>query len=171
VTDGWSKIPLSDACELFTDGDWIETKDQSDQGIRLLQTGNVGAGEFKDRREKARYISPETFERLRCTEVVSGDCLISRLPDPVGRSCIVPATNDRMITAVDCTIVRFKRSVLLPSFFNYYTQSTSYLNDVNRECTGATRQRISRKNLGKTLIPVRSGPQNSDHAVRCSRLA
>jgi len=28
----------------------------------------------------------------------------------VGRSCILPDTGDRMITAVDCTIVRFKQA-------------------------------------------------------------
>jgi type I restriction enzyme S subunit len=150
----WLVKQLADVCEVFADGDWVESKDQSPAGIRLIQTGNVGEGFFKDRAEKARYISEATFKRLRCTEIFEGDCLISRLPDPVGRSCILPETGERMITAVDCTIVRFKPNQLLPGFFNYFSQSDDYLGTVAKECTGTTRNRISRSNLGLTPIPV-----------------
>lgn len=152
----WGRIKLEDLTTLFTDGDWIETKDQSDAGIRLIQTGNIGLGQFKDRAEKARYISDETFIKLKCTEIFSGDCLVSRLPDPPGRSCILPDTGERMITAVDCTVIRFDNSKILPQYFNYYSQSVEYLSVVSALCTGATRQRISRKNLGDVFIPVPS---------------
>jgi type I restriction enzyme S subunit len=151
---GWPTKTLSEVCEVFADGDWVESKDQSSEGIRLIQTGNVGEGVFKDRAEKARYISEATFRRLRCTEIVEGDCLVSRLPDPVGRSCILPDTGERMITAVDCTILRFNPKQLLPTFFNLYSQSDDYLTTVAKECTGTTRNRISRSNLGLTPIPV-----------------
>jgi len=151
---GWPTKPLGEVCEVFADGDWVESKDQSSEGIRLIQTGNVGEGVFKDRAEKARYISEATFKRLRCTEIGEGDCLVSRLPDPVGRSCILPDTGERMITAVDCTILRFNPKQLLPTFFNLYSQSDDYLTTVAKECTGATRNRISRSNLGLTPIPV-----------------
>jgi len=150
---GWQTNTLADTCEVFADGDWIESKDQSPAGIRLIQTGNIGEGVFKDRGEKARYISEETFKRLRCTEIFEGDCLISRLPDPVGRSCLLPDTGERMITAVDCTIVRFDAKQVLPTFFNYYSQSRNYLIAVDSQTTGATRKRISRSNLGQIHIP------------------
>ena len=94
---GWQAKPLVQLCTLFTDGDWIESKDQSLDGIRLIQTGNVGCGEFKDRRDKARWISQETFEKLKCEEVFPDDCLISRLPDPVGRSCLIPVVNENSV--------------------------------------------------------------------------
>ena len=156
---GWETKTLSEVCEVFADGDWVESKDQSSEGIRLIQTGNVGEGVFKDRAEKARYISEATFKRLRCTEIVEGDCLVSRLPDPVGRSCILPDTGERMITAVDSTILRFNPKQLLPTFFNLYSQSDDYLTTVAKECTGTTRNRISRSNLGLTPIPVPPLPE------------
>jgi type I restriction enzyme, S subunit len=154
MKNGWPTKMLADVCEVFADGDWVESKDQSPNGIRLIQTGNVGQGVFKARSEKARYISEATFKRLRCTEIFEGDCLISRLPDPVGRSCILPDTGERMITAVDCTIVRFNPKQLLPAFFNFYTQSLDYLKAVDSATTGTTRNRISRSNLGLIQIPV-----------------
>src|SRR5580704_3323639 len=154
MKNGWTTKMLADAWEVFADGDWVESKDQSPNGIRLIQTGNVGEGIFKDRAAKARYISEATFKRLRCTEIFEGDCLISRLPDPVGRSCILPETDERMITAVDCTIVRFTPKQLLPAFFNHYSQSDDYLRRVAEECTGTTRSRISRSNLALIMVPV-----------------
>ena len=159
MKEGWQTKPLADICEVFVDGDWIESKDQSPNGIRLIQTGNVGEGIFKDRAEKARYISDATFNRLRCTEIYEGDCLISRLPDPVGRSCILPNTEERMITAVDCTIVRFNQKQAIPEFFNFYSQSLDYLEAVEAETTGTTRKRISRSKLGQILIPVPPLPE------------
>ena len=151
---GWQVKHLAIICKIFSDGDWIESKDQSAKGIRLIQTGNVGEGFFKDRGEKARYISRETFARLRCTEIFENDCLISRLPDPVGRSCLLPDTGEQMITAVDCTIVRFDSSQFISEFFVYYTQSNDYLSNVDAETSGTTRKRISRSKLGEIPIPV-----------------
>ena len=150
----WPTASLAEVSKVFGDGDWIESKDQSSDGIRLVQTGNVGEGFFKDRRDKVRFISEETFDRLNCTEVLPNDILISRLPDPVGRSCIIPETGDRMITAVDCTIVRPDPQRLNPSFLVYYSQSSDYKSNVEDRCTGTTRKRISRKNLGQLHVPL-----------------
>ncbi len=150
----WETQPLAQLSEVFADGNWIESKDQSPDGIRLVQTGNVGEGQFKDRRDKARYISASTFERLNCKEVLPGDVLISRLPDPVGRSCIVPATGDKMITAVDCTIVRPEAGLLDQEYLVYYSQTNTYQREIEQRCTGTTRKRISRKNLGIIPIPL-----------------
>jgi type I restriction enzyme S subunit len=145
---------LKEICTVFGDGDWIESKDQSDSGIRLIQTGNVGVGVFKDRIEKARWISEETFKKLRCTEICEGDVLVSRLPDPVGRACLLPALEHKAITAVDCSIVRFDKEIMDPRFFVYYSQSSEYASAVEPLISGSTRQRISREKLGTIQIPL-----------------
>lgn len=111
-----NRIKLSSLCSTFVDGDWIESKDQSELGVRLIQTGNVGNGFFKDKEDKSRYISEETFDNLHCTEIYPGDILVSRLPDPIGRACIIPQGIGRTITAVDCTIIRLK-DIILPDYF------------------------------------------------------
>ena len=153
LPDGWEWKELISLTDIFSDGDWIESKDQSEDGIRLIQTGNVGIGLFKDREDKSRYISKETFERLNCTEIFENDCLISRLPEPVGRSCLIPKMNSKMITSVDCTIIRFNKNIL-PKFFVYYSQLNYYFNMIMNNATGATRLRISKKNLSKIPVPI-----------------
>ena len=144
---------IEDICTVFADGDWIESKDQSDEGIRLIQTGNIGNAQYLDKGERARFITEDTVERLNCTEVKANDILISRLPDPVGRACIIPEGLGKCITAVDCTIVRLESRVK-PEYFIAYTRSPFYMMQVASRETGSTRKRISRKNLGMLTIPV-----------------
>ena len=151
----WQYKKLGDICSVFTDGNWIESKDQSPEGIRLIQTGNIGNGVFKDKGDKARYISEETFDRLSCTEIFEGDVLVSRLPEPIGRSCILPKLDQRTITAVDCSILRFKDE-LLNKFFVFYTLSPAYDRALKNYITGSSRKRISRSNLSLIKVPVPS---------------
>ena len=150
---GWNKLTIEQLCSVFADGDWIESKDQAENGIRLIQTGNVGNGIYLDKVERARYIDNDTFVRLNCTEVLPNDILISRLPDPIGRACIVPNELGKTITAVDCSIVRFGGNIL-PEFFIAYTMTPAYARQIELFITGSTRKRISRKNLGQILVPV-----------------
>ena len=148
------EMKLQDVCELFTDGDWIESKDQSDSGIRLVQTGNIGVGKYLEKEGREKYISFDTFKELNCTEIYPGDVLISRLPDPVGRGCIIPDKQERMITAVDCTICRVNEEIVDRRYFCYYLRSSAYYNQLEQNVAGTTRKRISRKNLGNVEIHI-----------------
>ena len=152
-TDPWEQRKLDSLCDVFTDGDWIEAKDQSDSGVRLVQTGNVGTTQYLDKEINKKWISEETFERLHCEEIFAGDILISRLPEPAGRACIMPDLGTRMITAVDCTIVRTSKEVD-SKYLVQYLSTSMYFKVVNLLLGGGTRQRISRSNLSKIDIPI-----------------
>ena len=166
----WMEKKLREiACE-FIDGDWIESKDQSSNGVRLIQTGNIGVGEFILKPENARYVSEDTFKRLKCNEVFPNDCLISRLPDPAGRSCLLPNIGQKMITVVDCTIVRFHEYQITPYFFVIFSQTDRYCADVERQCSGSTRQRISRDNLSHIKITLPALPEQQKIAACLSSL-
>ena len=151
--DTWEQRKLLSLCDKFTDGDWIEAKDQSNSGVRLIQTGNVGVAEYLDKPNNKKWVSKDTFEALHCEEVFEGDILISRLPEPAGRACIVPNIGTKMITAVDCTIVRVSENIS-NEFLLQYLSSQKYFGEVNTCLAGGTRQRISRSNLADFDIPV-----------------
>lgn len=150
----WEEKKVRDCCDVFIDGDWIESKDQSEKGVWLIQTGNVGNGVFISKEDRMKFVSNETFERLKCHEVFSGDILISRLPDPAGRACIVPEAKRRMITAVDCTIVRTNSKVLFSIFLAQFYQAHSHFKYVKGLLAGGTRKRIGRTNLEAEIIPI-----------------
>lgn len=148
-----NEVKLSALCSTICDGDWIESKDQSESGIRLIQTGNIGVGRYLNKEGRARYVSKETFKRLHCTEVFAGDILLSRLPDPLGRACMIPDLSTRAITAVDCTILRFKDTETA-KFFLQYATSNEYFNKMAILAGGSTRTRISRKEIENLMIPI-----------------
>jgi restriction endonuclease S subunit len=135
----------------FVDGDWIESKDQSEEGIRLLQLADIGIGEFINK--SRRFISQDTFKRLRCFEVLPGDVLIARMPDPIGRACIVEDIGSKMITAVDCCIARVDSNHSSAKYLLYLLNSFKFLHKANLFASGTTRQRIARKSLEEIVVP------------------
>ena len=151
--DMWKCVCLSTLCKNIIDGDWIEAKDQSDDGIRLIQTGNIGVGKYLDKPNRAKYISEETFSTLKCTEVLNGDVLVSRLPDPIGRACFIDGLQNRAITAVDCSILRFE-SLTMAKLFVQIASTNKYFNEIYNLAGGSTRTRIARKELEKLRITI-----------------
>ena len=149
----WEQRKLVSLFSKFTDGDWIESKDQANTGIRLIQTGNIGITEFINKFGNEKWISEETFKKLNCEEIFPGDIIISRLPDPAGRACILPKLDTRMITAVDCTIARTSREAST-EFIVQYLSTQTYFKYVQSCLAGGTRQRISRKNLANFNVSI-----------------
>ena len=154
----WESLPLSslsdpDKLNSFTDGDWIESPHITDEGNRLIQTGNIGLGSFKNKAKK--YISDESYRELKCKEVEVGDLLICRLAEPAGRACVVPELDERrMLTSVDITIVKVDESKTSAYFLAEYFSLDRTLYEVESLCGGSTRTRIARSNLAQMKIPL-----------------
>lgn len=137
---------------LFTDGDWIETKDQDPGGdVRLIQLADIGIGRYLDR--SSRFLTTATAEKLGCTYLEPGDVLVARLPDPIGRACIFPGDEKPSVTAVDVCIIRPNPETHDARWLMHFLNSPVALTQIARQATGSTRQRISRKNLGRIRIP------------------
>ena len=66
---------------------------------------------------------------------------------------MIPNGLGRTITAVDCSIIRLKESILA-DFFIAYTMTPNYSAQINEVTTGTTRRRVSRANLGNVKVPV-----------------
>ena len=149
IPSHWSTIPLAKVATqpgtLFIDGDWVESKDLADEGIRYITTGNVGRGQYKE--QGSGYVSEDTFANLGCTEVKPGDVLISRLNLPVGRACVVPELGERIITSVDNVITR-PNDQYSCSYISYMLSSKQHFANMEVLARGTTMQRISRSTLG-----------------------
>jgi type I restriction enzyme S subunit len=137
----------------FTDGDWIEAPYITTEGVRLIQTGNVGIGRYKE--QGFRFVSDETCKELQCTEVQPGDVLICRLDGPVGRACVVPDLGARMITSVDNAILKVADGVSA-EFVVALLSSKPWLDWIDALCRvgGGFRLRVSRAQLGEIRVPI-----------------
>lgn len=172
VPEGWTIEPLKNLAtpgrKTFTDGDWVELPFITDYGIRLLQTGNVGIGKFKE--QGFRYISNESFNELRCTEVQPNDVLICRLDGPVGRACLAPDLGVKAITSVDNTILKCCGTVSA-QFVVYLLSTSQWLSWIDALCRvgGGFRVRISRIMLGNIRVPKPPLPEQTAIATYLDR--
>jgi len=142
---------IAEADNGFVDGDWIESKDLSESGIRYLTSGNVGLGIYKEQGEG--FISEVTFQQLNCTEVLPGDILISRLNLPIGRSCLIPDLKFKIVTCVDNVIFR-PTTFHDRNYLNYLISSYPSIQNLNTLSSGTTMQRISRSVLGRVRYAI-----------------
>ena len=159
MSDQWESKPFADAIgadALFCDGDWIESKDQDPNGkVRLVQLADILDGEFKQKSE--RFMTHEKSDELRTTLLKEGDLLIARMPDPIGRACIFPGSDQDSVTVVDVAIARPTRCD--PKWLMYYLNSHSIRAAIEERATGSTRKRISRSALSEMILQVPPLPE------------
>jgi type I restriction enzyme S subunit len=158
----WTSVPIKymalENGSLFLDGDWIESKDLSDDGIRYITTGNVGEGIYKE--QGGGYITENKFIEIACTEVFEGDVLISRLNAPIGRACVVPNLESKIVTSVDNVIFRPDHHYC-KNYIVHLFSSEAYFKHTGNLARGATMQRISRGILGNIRVVVPSAEEQT----------
>jgi type I restriction enzyme S subunit len=156
--EGWEERTLhqlaDDKKELFDDGDWIEAEHITDNGIRIIQTGNIGVGCYVEKENK-KYIFEKSFYKLKCKLLMEGDLLICRLAEPAGRACVLPNIGEsKIVTSVDVTIFRPRPEVANRVFLANLFSTSDWFNKVTERVGGTTHKRISRSALGKITISV-----------------
>ena len=136
---------------LFTDGDWVETKDQDPNGsVRLIQLADIGEGTFLDK--SARFLTKAKAHALNCTFLAKGDLLVARLAEPLGRCCIFPLEGvEEYVTVVDVCVVRFGASPIDPKYLMYAINSPRTRAGIEALSSGSTRKRVSRANLASVV--------------------
>ena len=160
---GWprpSLLTLLETAEVFVDGDWVESKDQDQNGdVRLIQLADIGDGSYLDK--SSRFLTSDTARRLRCTPLQVGDILVARMPDPLGRACLFPGDARKAVTVVDICIIRPGAHGPHPAWLMCCINTTGFRSLIAREATGTTRSRISRGNLSK--LPIIAPPVALQH--------
>ncbi len=153
---GWAHATIGElvASEgVFTDGDWVESKDQDPQGnVRLIQLADVGDGVYLDK--SCRFLTRAKAAELQCTFLEPGDVLIARMPDPLGRACLFPGDSKKSVTVVDVCIVRSGSLGANHRWLMCAVNSPEFRGRVAALQSGSTRKRISRGNLATIRLPV-----------------
>lgn len=140
--------------QLFDDGDWIESEHITNDGVRLIQTGNIGVGRYVEKENK-KFIYEASFEKLKCKPLQEGDLLICRLAEPAGRACILPPLPfDKIVTSVDVTIFRPRSEVANRIFLMNVFSTSEWFKQIYESVGGTTHKRISRGALGKVSIKL-----------------
>ncbi len=147
----------------FTGGPFgsdLQSSDYTNKGIRIIQLQNIGDG-FFDNLYKI-YTSEAKAEQLKSCNIYSGDILLSKMGDPVGRSCIVPAYEDRYVMCSDGIRVVVDEQIY-NKYYIYYLINTRFIRkNIERIATGSTRKRVGLEDLKSInlIITKDIGEQN-----------
>ena len=162
----WVFAPLENLIApdgIFTDGDWVESKDQDPNGeVRLIQLADIADSRFLDK--SSRYLTREKADELNCTFLRKGDLMVARMPDPLGRCCIFPLDGkERFVTVVDVCAIRVGSAEIDPRYLMRAINSPVVRAQVSSLQSGSTRKRISRRNLAQVSVPV--APLNEQRRI------
>jgi type I restriction enzyme S subunit len=154
---GWAQTTIDELMSrngVFSDGDWVESKDQDANGtVRLIQLADVGDGAFVDKSD--RHLTKKKAYELGCTFLKKADLLVARMPDPLGRCCIFPLEGDEcFVTVVDVCIIRLSDTTADPKYLMHLLNSPLIRAEISDRQSGSTRKRISRGNLAKISLPI-----------------
>lgn len=154
---------------LMTDGDWVESKDQDPNGeIRLVQLADVGDGVFLDKSN--RFLTQAKAEELDCTFLQTRDVLISRLGEPLGKTCLFPELEQPCVTVVDVHVVRPTSSEISREWLVHLLNSAPVRRVVDAQSSGTTRKRITGQKLKDLEVRVAPAPEQQRIASKIDEL-
>lgn len=147
---------------VFSDGDWVESKDQDPNGdVRLTQLADIGDMHFIDKSH--RFMTSQKADAMKCLYLQKDDLLISRLGDPLGKACLYPANEDKAVTVVDVCVFRPGHSQVDPLLVGYFLNSIVLRQSMNLQASGTTRKRITGKKI--KALPFRLPPFNEQKRI------
>ena len=161
LPSGWERARIGEVIArdgIFTDGDWVESKDQDPDGdVRLIQLADVGDGVYLDR--SSRFLTRQKSRELSCTYLNSEDVLIARMPEPLARACVFPGDPNTCVTVVDVCIVRTGSKGPDHRWLTWFINSPDFRTCAVSLQSGSTRKRISRRNLATIRFPLPPLPE------------
>lgn len=146
-------------------GSDLKKSDYTSKGIRIIQLQNMGDGEFLNNYKI--YTSTKKADELLSSNIYSGEILIAKMGDPVGRASIIPGENERFLMASDGIRLVVDKEKYDRDFIFYLINSNVIRNKIKSKSTGSTRKRIGLNNLKKIKIVV---PQSLKEQQRIGRL-
>lgn len=163
--------------EFVNDGDWVEkslidttdkkvkwsftggpfgsnlmASDYTASGIRIIQLQNIGDGEFMDNYKI--YTSKEKADELLSCNIYSGDIILSKMGDPVGRACIIPDNFIRCVMASDGIRLVIDEKKYSKYFIFSLINSKRIREAIEKKATGSTRKRIGLDELRAIVLTI-----------------
>ncbi|WP_199119366.1 restriction endonuclease subunit S [Pedobacter sp. ASV28] len=152
----------------FTGGPFgsnLKATDYTPNGIRIIQLQNIGEGRFIDKYKI--FTSQDKADELLGCNIYSGDIILSKMGEPVGRACIIPENLKRAVMASDG--IRF---VVDEKHYDKYfiftlINSEKIRETIDKRATGSTRKRIGLDELKQIPLLI---PSSKDEQTKIGEL-
>lgn len=163
--DEWKAISLIDVTDRnkkwsFSGGPFgsnLKASDYTSDGIRVIQLQNIGDGKFIDNYKI--FTSEKKADDLLSSNIYPDEIIISKMGDPVGRSCLIPDTHTRYLMCSDGIRLVVDENDYVKYFIYSLLNSTAFRSTIEDNSTGSTRKRIGLDVLKNLTMFVPKKPE------------
>lgn len=169
LPEGWKPYKLDDLLEpsgLFDGpfGSNLKTSDYTERGVRVVRLENLANLRFIE--EKRTFISPEKYRTLKKHTVRAGDLLFGSFLDDAVRVAMLPDLPTPAIAKADCFCIRPRRDLVDSRFLMFRLGASATKDALIEEIHGATRPRVTTRQLRDLEVVLPSLPEQQRIAAR-----
>lgn len=133
-------------------GSNLKASEYIDSGVPIIRLQNVARNEFIDKNIK--YISASKARSLERHTFNSGDIVITKLGDPLGKAAIVPEDLPYGVIVSDIVRMRVVEDLVDARYICYAINSEQVSKALAVETKGSTRARVNLKDIRELRIPL-----------------
>jgi type I restriction enzyme S subunit len=159
LPEGWEYSTLLDAVggvdSLVVGGPFgscLKVEHYLDEGVPIIRLQNIGRRKFI--KKDIKYVSPEKAEELSYHSYRSGDLVLAKLGDPIGKTCIIPESEENGIVVSDAVRIRNSNKNLSSKYLMYILNSDSVARQLNKQVFGTTRPRVNLQEVRRLVFPL-----------------
>lgn len=133
-------------------GSNLKATEYVDIGMPIVRLQNIERNCFLEK--NIRCVTPVKAEELSRHSFRSGDVIITKLGNPVGKACIVPSSLPQGIIVADVVRARIAENLAVKEFVTYAINSPNVISQINLEVKGSTRPRVNLSHIRSLEIPL-----------------
>lgn len=156
---GWAWKPLQDLSDDpsqdIVDGPFgsnLKASEYVDEGAPIARLQNISRNQFLDK--SIRCVTHEKAQELARHGFSVGDILLTKLGDPLGKACIVPAAIGSGVIVADLVRIRPSAGLVDTRYLTYAINSPAVIRNLERHTKGTTRPRVNLNVVRQLPIPV-----------------
>ncbi len=159
IATGWLVLALEELTEApkkdIVDGPFgsdLKASSYVAAGVPIVRLQNIDRNKFIDK--NIRFVTVEKAAALARHSFRTGDIIVTKLGDPVGKACIVPPVISEGIIVADVVRARIDPCVADARFVAYAINSAQVTAQLNLEVKGSTRPRVNLRHIRGLKIPL-----------------
>ncbi len=133
-------------------GSNLKASEYTNEGIPIVRLQNIDRNRFLDKNIK--YVTRKKAAELSRHSFCTGDVIITKLGNPVGKACMVPAQFEYGIIVADVVRARIDERLAIGQFVIHAINSSTVASQLNIEVKGTTRPRVNLGHIRSLVLPI-----------------
>ena len=133
-------------------GSDLKASEYVENGVPIIRLQNIERSRFINK--NTRFIIPEKAKELERHGYKTGDIVITKLGDPLGKACIVPIEAGNGIIVADVVRIRIEHPFVSKYYLVNALNSVQVAKRLEEETKGTTRPRVNLSHIRSIELPL-----------------